>query len=429
MAARRTRFATELRRFRQDAGWSLAHLAERVHYSKGYLSKVENGVRRPNPELARSCDAALGAGGALASLVPAQPSAPEPGPVGEGDLWLMDLTGDAGWFRLVDRGEVAALGVPGAEVPFAYGGGSRGRAATALDAPPLEVFRRQFDLLRELGQTASHGAVLPVLAVHSQTLRRLAADAGPSSSGDLLVLSARYAEYAGWMAQESGDDRAALWWTDRAVEFAAAGGDRHLASYALVCRGLITLYRDDARQTIELSRRAQQGPVPPRIGGLAAQREAQGHALAGDYDSCLRALDRSRELLARAAPEHDVPVLGPKYLPDPTAMITGWCLHDLGRSRRAAEVLDGELARVPEQALRTRARYGMRRALAYASAGAVEHACALTGALLAVVDSFASATILSDLRRISRTLSRFHANRCVRELYPRLTAALHTRTS
>lgn len=99
--------------------------------------------------------------------------------------------------------------------------------------------------------------------------------------------------------QESGNERAALWWTQRAVDLASAGGDRHLAGYALVRRALVTLYHDDAKETIALARQAQDNSLPPRIRGLAAQREAQGHAIAGDRDACLRTLDRARDLLAR----------------------------------------------------------------------------------------------------------------------------------
>lgn len=64
---------------------------------------------------------------------------------------------------------------------------------------------------------------------------------------------------------------AALWWTQRAVDLATAGDDPHLAAYGLVRRALVTLYREDAEQTIELARLAQNGGVPPRIRGLAAQ--------------------------------------------------------------------------------------------------------------------------------------------------------------
>jgi tetratricopeptide (TPR) repeat protein len=52
------------------AGWSLAALAERIHYSKGYLSKVENDLVPPNEALAALCDSELKTGGTLSALVP-----------------------------------------------------------------------------------------------------------------------------------------------------------------------------------------------------------------------------------------------------------------------------------------------------------------------------------------------------------------------
>ncbi|MDJ0385172.1 helix-turn-helix domain-containing protein [Streptomyces sp. G-G2] len=81
-------FAAELRRMRQLRKMSLSGLARTIHYSKGYLSKIENGGKPPTPDLARRCDEALDAGGELARLVPAQRqepgSAPRPGSGGGG---------------------------------------------------------------------------------------------------------------------------------------------------------------------------------------------------------------------------------------------------------------------------------------------------------------------------------------------------------
>lgn len=63
-------FGQELRRRRLEAQFSLERLGKRVHYSKAQLSKVERGLKRPSPELARLCDAELNAGGSLARLLP-----------------------------------------------------------------------------------------------------------------------------------------------------------------------------------------------------------------------------------------------------------------------------------------------------------------------------------------------------------------------
>ncbi|MFE0592072.1 helix-turn-helix domain-containing protein [Micromonospora echinospora] len=77
-----------LRRHRQAANLSLADLARRVNYSRGYLSKVETGRAPGNLALARRCDQALATGGALAALMrhasPAAPPDPAPAPDGPG---------------------------------------------------------------------------------------------------------------------------------------------------------------------------------------------------------------------------------------------------------------------------------------------------------------------------------------------------------
>jgi hypothetical protein len=341
----------------------------------------------------------------------------------DGEVWLMSVAPDGtSWFRLVSRRQAL---VAGAASVLGFGFSDRNVSAAARQPTSLEGFRALFDQFRQLGQTASPAVMLPALIAQTQTVQGVAAQSDARTQGPALILAARYAEYVGWMCQEAGNDEAALWWTDRAVELAAAGGDHDLASYALVRRALMALYRNDAAETVELSRAAQLGSVLPRIRGLAAQREAQGHALAGDRDACLRCLDSARGLLASAPSDPAAPVLGSANLTDPVSMITGWCLYDLGRPEQAAEVLDREITLVPPHALRSCIRYGVRRAMAHAAAGEVEHACEIAEPLLGGAEVVGSATIRTDVRRLARTLSRFRATRSVRELSPQLAAALH----
>ncbi|MFF8267219.1 helix-turn-helix domain-containing protein [Streptomyces sp. NPDC016562] len=61
-------FPTRLRRLRVQRGLSLADLARRTHYSKGYLSKIETGAKRATADVARRCDEVLGAGGELVRM-------------------------------------------------------------------------------------------------------------------------------------------------------------------------------------------------------------------------------------------------------------------------------------------------------------------------------------------------------------------------
>ncbi|MER6716089.1 helix-turn-helix domain-containing protein [Streptomyces sp. NPDC000877] len=418
-------FGSELRRRRLSARLSLQQLGQRVHYSKSQLSKVERGLKRPTSELARLCDTELKAEGALARLVPAPHSQPSPPiPDSNDEVWLMRLRKDgSGSFQPVTRRGLIAAGaasmlpahrsdpVP----PFPAHEG----AETLLDAS-----RILFDQFRRLGQASGPASVLPPLVAQSLSLEQLAVRSGHRCRQSLLRLASRYAEYAGWMAQESGDDAAAIWWTDRAVQLAAAGADDRLAAYAQVRRSLVSLYRGDVADAVELASSALRSDASLRTRGLAAQHLAQAQAVKGEYDACMRSLDQARELLEQDAADPTQPVLGASHVPDVVSMFTGWCLYDLGHPRRAAALLDEETARIPPHAFRTRARYGVRRALAHAATGDIDHACDITSGLLPSLRLIDSATVSADLRRLSHTLGRHTRHAAVQALIPDLTAAI-----
>ncbi|GAA1507258.1 helix-turn-helix transcriptional regulator [Dactylosporangium maewongense] len=426
MGSLNPRFGAELRRRREDAGWSLSRFAAKVHYTKGYLSKVETGQRPVNVEFARRCDAALECEGELAALVePVVAGAPAP-PAAEGDgVWVltMDALGGGGFAVASRRGllrwAASAMLPPGLRRIVAPEPGP----AHGADRSALEGFRAMFEQVRALGQHADSEILLPILVAQTNALRVLGVRLSGRERDDAWLLGSRYAEYLGWMAQESGRDQEAAWWTGQAVEFARNGNDREMAVYAQVRRALITMYQGDAAATIALARQARETPCRPRIRGLAAQREAQGHALAGDHRACLHALDAARELLA-SDPGDDGPVLGSSNVPDVVAMSTGWALLDLGRPGPAAETIRGQLALVPPGARRTRARYGTRLARALAVSGQLDEACVVAGQALDDYDRLGSATIRADLRELARTLRRWPSHRDARVVSRRLTTAL-----
>ena len=199
--------------------------------------------------------------------------------------------------------------------------------------PPAHCSRTTGDSARAW----SPACCCPGLIAQTHTLRELSAQVDTSTRQELLALGSRYAEYVGWLVQETGDEQAALWWTQRAVDLAAAGGDRALAGYALVRRALVTLYRDDAEQTVALARRAQSGTLPaadPRAGRTTRSPGARSRR---------RLRERACALWTgpgTAGPpggaRSDAPVIGSMHLPDSVGMVTGWCLFDLGQPREAS---------------------------------------------------------------------------------------------
>jgi transcriptional regulator with XRE-family HTH domain len=412
-------FGSELRRRRIAAGMSLTELGRLTYYSRGYLSKIENGLKRPGPDLARLLDAALDASGALSRTLLSTAERRETAPPLIGvDPWLLTLTPE-GSFVFDARGP-AAEPKPDYRI-LHWSMSSPGQARNAA-LSPVASYHAIFDHVRAIGQVAGPAAVLPVLVTLTGTLRAMARH---GTNPEILALAARFAEYTGWMAQEKGNDAAALWWTGQAAQLATAGGDDDLAAYGYVRRALIALYRRHPHDTVALAQRARDKARGPRVRGLAAQREAQGHALAGDAQACRRALTEARTLLSEAEKiGSSITPLGTTTVVDSVEMTRGWCLPDLGRPVEAARVLSTEIARLPSDAHRTRARYGIRLALVLASVRELEAACALLGPVLPQMVSLDSALIRKDLRHLARTMNRWNAESCVQLIMPEIAEAL-----
>lgn len=422
-------FGSELRRRRIEASLSLGEFARLINYSKGYLSKVEHGQKRASADLAQLCDAALGAGGALGALISerGEQRIDPPDPAGRSGLllpWSLRMNADGGGeFVAVDPATLAPGAGPVAAVswPITASYGNAGPDAV------LRHFRRLFDEYRAMGQLLGPAVVSPLTIAATGALRGAVRDIAAPHRDDALRLAARFAEYTGWMAQEAGDSRATLWWTDQAVHLAAAGGDTELAAYALVRQAELALFGGDSLATVELARQAGRYAGTQRIQGLAAQREAQGHALHGDLDECRRALDRGAELTAAPLPDDTAdPVLGSLHLPDLSAFIAGWCMDELGAPAQAVTLLAGGLDAIPANSQRARARYGVRLALALAHSGEIERACAVAESVASAVASIDSATIRADLLRVSRVLNRWPRNSAARSTLPLIAEGLRS---
>lgn len=448
---------------------SLAKLGRATNYARGHLSQVERGIKNATHALALACDNALDAEGGLVELVAAR----ERGSGRSGRASVPSLVGDVRAGRTGKTRETGAVGtdepgeqprfdtetgMPSWDLPWvlrmsasgshefrvgptdpaspdaaalgfaAMTWGPAPQLGTGEAAPAISHFRRWFDTCRVLGQVYTPAMVTGLVVTTVGTLWGAANSARGDDRATLLRLAARFAEYAGWMTQEAGDDRGSLAWTRQAVALAEAGGDPLLAAYAIVRQAEIALYLGDAHTTVELARHAARQAESPRIRALAAQREAQGHALMGRRTASLAALDRAGALAASlhetgGENTEDVPAFGSTYLSQADTFVTGWCLQDLGRASDAVDLLSGGLEAIDPQARRARARYGARLALALAEAGDLDQACAVTATVAPAVAAVDSATIRIDLRRLNHVLNR-RGDRRTRETTALIAQAL-----
>ncbi|ACU34938.1 helix-turn-helix domain-containing protein [Actinosynnema mirum] len=433
-------FGIELRRRRNAAGLSLQGLAKELNYSKGHLSKIETGAKAPTPQLARQADAVLSAGGELSRLAPQTP-------VGH------------------PRQAVPAPRHEAPPLPRAR----RSELEAATEDPAVaQGLRLQFDTIRDLGKRMSPRLVQPMLHGSLVSLRDMLAAAGEAGAKRRVALmTARFVEYAGWMAQEAGRREEAVALTLESAALAELAGDPGLAAYALVRRAELAMYAGAAQQTIALAERALADPhATARVRGLAEHRLAQGFAQLGEEARCRAALERAAALLAEAAapepvlPEETLaratmltppaagradvpasglvvapargpaagrgvaPVVGSSTVADLDAVVTGWCLYDLGRPAEAARLLERGLAGTSPEARRARALYGVRLALAHEAAGELDRMHEVALESLDTARALGSDTVRSQLRNLAWMVQRRHSHRPSRDLHVEITAAL-----
>lgn len=201
---------------------------------------------------------------------------------------------------------------------------------------------------------AAAGPLLVLASAQAQsellaTLTR--ATSGPARRAALPV-TARFAEFTGWLHQDSGDVVQASWWTDRALEHALELGSPQLTTYILMRKANIAADAHDHGQSLGLAEAALRtsGALAPRLQAVALRQQALAAAQLGDGDGCARILDRALELVNDTSDnELDplaaelVPYCGPSFI----EMEAATCQVQLGKPDHAIPVYEQSLSRWP----------------------------------------------------------------------------------
>ncbi|MEW2521035.1 helix-turn-helix domain-containing protein [Actinacidiphila alni] len=395
-----TDFGRGLRERRMRAGLSLSQFGALVHFSPSYLSRIEAGERPVGGRLAGACDRVLGADGALAALAPTRKLRPGTRPpreeAAQDDVLAPDYTA----------------------VP------PRGHD----DEDDLRHFVAHLTRLRGLAQRLPPALVMEQLVPSVRTLEVLARAAlTPKGRLGYLETCAFYCDFAGWMSQEAGDAQAADRWIGRTELLAAEAGSAELADHALVRRAGLALYRGDAEAVVRLAVEAgRRSTASPRVRALAAYREAQGLALAGQASACASALDRGAELLERTSggrPTRTGLFVGSASTSGRHGLISGWCLYDLGQPDEGAAAIAAELETFPMTSRRAWALFTARLALCHIAADDPSAAVRTVGDLLRESAGLSSHTVLSQQRLLAAQLRRHLGRPDLREVYLSLTTA------
>jgi hypothetical protein len=391
---------------RIDAVLTLAALGELAEYTPQYISEVERAKTAATPAFIVAVERALNAHGELEALLPAalheherqrqeradarraaKQSALRCEDHSEGDD--VDPTNRRG---LLGGGAAAALG---------------GLAATA--APPAaaravnpELPAHFAQLLSLLGRHDAAFGPHEVLATVLHELDIIAAHRDVARGGlraAFMRVEARWAIYAGWLREDTGDQSGRDALAGRALRLAHEADDPDAMAWT---RARQAQWSAPPRAV----RLAEAGLRTPRAGAhtraLCAVRAAHGHARMGDAKMTSRMLTEAQTLL-----EQDSPPPPNTALPSTDRLLRCWearCWTAL-EPAKGAELYDAVLRDWPRGWTRDAGLYRARLALAYAAAGELDRGEAEGRKALAIARATKSATAQRELRQLGAALN------------------------
>ncbi|WP_334505349.1 helix-turn-helix domain-containing protein [Micromonospora sp. CPCC 205558] len=428
-------FGLALRQLRTEAGLSLRALGKAAHYDYTRLSRAERGEHLVDPGVVKALDLALNSGGLLARLHSlAPPETPRNQAAGRtsratvrsgsGDTVKLELrTADGRIVQVaLTRREFSQLLATGALRAVLPAGvtdlDQADRVRRVLDSPRrldpqvLAYFRRllseHYTADKMLGPRQLLGPVVAQLDVLDMLRRNVA----PGAAQPVLRLLTQYAEFAGWLYQDSGDLAAAMSWSDRASQWAQAAGDDEMVAYMLVRKSNIATLDNDPTAVVALATAAQQvrGDVSPKLVALASQQEARGWAQLGEVDRFRACLDAAAGKLRDHPGEvhPDAPVYLRAYDLSTLEEQSASAYRSAGDLVTAEAILERKIGQTPGHLARDHAH--LRAKLANVVAAKMdpdpERAADLGITCLEMCRQSGSARIAGELRVLDRTLAR-----------------------
>lgn len=237
-----------------------------------------------------------------------------------------------------------------------------------VDSATLDALGELLAVQRRLEDSAGAAAVVPMVRPQMQSVRTLVRESRGALRPRVLSVASQWAQFAGWLNAAIDNPRTAKKRYAEAGEWAAEAGDQDMIATALSMRGHLAWQARQPGPLMELSAAARACQASPGIRALAAQQEAQGHALAGQAVEADRLLGEAAELAQATSTRPSwIYFHNDAYLD----MQRGLAHLFLGRAESAADLLADGLGRLPAESRRAEwaATYLVYLAEAYRSLG------------------------------------------------------------
>ncbi|MFJ6985041.1 MULTISPECIES: XRE family transcriptional regulator [unclassified Streptomyces] len=319
---------------------------------------------------------------------------------------------------------VAAVALPG------LGLDELQHVATALDdahryvdGPVIDYFRRVLDKAKRDDGALGPKKTLPVMLGLLGAVESHARDVKPEVRRELLAVGADGAEFAGWLYRDIQKPQAAVFWYDRAMEWAQEADNAAMQGYVLLKKSQMAYDERDALRMLTLAQAAghDRWQLPARVRAEVTQQEALGRAMLGDPLDVVRGQLAHAEVLSTNAPEDAPDALG-AYFTGPTRLLRDAITYtEAGKPGLAVDLFNDVLS-TGALSRRDSGFFNARRAAALALSGEPDEAAKVGTASAAVAQEVKSERTVRVLGEVLRTLDRWRSRPAVREFRETLTA-------
>lgn len=229
---------------------------------------------------------------------------------------------------------------------------------------------------------------------------------GPDRRG-ILAMGAQFAEFCGWLYQDSDQAEHAVFWTYRALDYAQELNEPQSIGYILMRRSNIATDFGRPGQALGLANAslAALGNLTPQIRAASLRQVANAHALLSERREFEAAVDQAL-MQAEAGADQDVNGIAAYCTPSYVEMEAGMSWVRLGETDTAVEVFEQSLRTWPTgQETRDRGLCLARLATATAAQGDFGRSCQAGNEAVAVGLSTGSARIRRQLIELSTYLA------------------------
>jgi tetratricopeptide (TPR) repeat protein len=241
--------------------------------------------------------------------------------------------------------------------------------------------------------------LVPAVQAQLPLIDRLVESTRGADRRQMLEVAAQFAEFCGWLYQDSGDPVCAMSWTNRALDYAQELADPQAMAYILMRKSNIATEAGHPGQGLGLANAAlNTAPdLTPRLRAVSLRQLANAHALLAEpheFESTIdHAIQHATEGLAQVATDK-ARYCTPAYVQMEAGM--SWVL--LGNPSAALSVFERSLTQWPEAAqTRDKGLCLARLATAAAAQGEIERAVDAGREALTIAQRTGSARIRAQL--------------------------------